>query len=79
MNAPAAQAAPKTRGGPGTHMLAVELVPGLNPGFIAPVVQCAKVAAVIFAGMRGKASLELEVIDEPVDPALFSAVHEPQP
>jgi hypothetical protein len=59
-------------------MFAVEFVPGFNPCLVTPVIECTQVAAVIFASMFGKASLELEVFDELVDPALLSAVHEPQ-
>ncbi len=76
MNTPAAQAATKTLGGPAADMFAVEVIPGCYVGLIAVRRECTKIMAVVFASELGEASLEPEVIDELVDPVLFSVVHE---
>ena len=78
MNTLAAQAATKTLGCPATDMFAVEVIPACYVGLIAVGREYTKIMAVVFASELGEASLEPEVIDEPVDPVLFSVVHEPR-
>jgi len=78
LNTPAAQAATKTLGGPAADMFAVELIPRRYVDLIAVGRECTKIMAVVFASELRKASLEPEVIDELVDPVLFSVVHEPR-